>query len=135
VTLTVLDLFAGIGGFSLGLHQTGLYTTKAFCEWDPVCQKVLKKNFPGIPVYGDIDELVKSPTEHCDVDVMVGGFPCQDISLLGFGQGLKGERSRYWFSFYHLIKTHRPQGVIIENVSALVHRIGNNPSEPCRNRV
>ena len=119
--LSVLDLFAGIGGFTLGLHKTNLYETKYFCEWDESCQKVLKKHWPEIPCFGDIKELSKSNLSS-DIDVITGGFPCQDISLAGKGAGLEGARSSHWYHYLRLISEIKPKGVIIENVSALRNR-------------
>lgn len=127
--LKVLDLFAGIGGFSLGLHKTDLYETVAFCEWDKSCQKVLEKNFPGVFCYSDIKELSyrdgylyseqDEVSGFTDIDVITGGFPCQDISLAGLGAGIEGERSGHWKHYKRLINEVKPKGVIIENVSAL----------------
>jgi DNA (cytosine-5)-methyltransferase 1 len=118
--LKVLDLFSGIGGFSLGLHKTGKYETKAFCEWDKTCQSVLRKNFPGVVIYDDIKDL--SLNEDSGYDILVGGFPCQDLSLAGRGAGLEGDRSSHWFHYLRLIKEAKPKGCIIENVSALRSR-------------
>lgn len=114
--LTTLDLFSGIGGFTLGLDMTRLYKTKAFCEWDQSCQQVLTKNFPDIPIFGDIKEL-SLPEGYCDI--LTGGFPCQDISYAGKGAGLGGSRSNQYIEYIRLIKEIKPKGVIIENVSAL----------------
>jgi DNA (cytosine-5)-methyltransferase 1 len=115
--LKVLDLFSGIGGFSLGLHKTGKYETKAFCEWDKTCQSVLRKNFPDVVIYDDIKDL--SLNEDSGYDILTGGFPCQDISFSGSGAGLEGDRSSHWFHYLRLIGESRPKGCIIENVSAL----------------
>lgn len=86
----VLDLFSGIGGFSLGLERTGGFETVAFCEIDPFCRRVLAKRFPGVPCSEDITSREFSEGE---ADVITGGFPCQDISYAGAGAGLAGERS------------------------------------------
>ena len=127
--LKVLDLFAGIGGFTLGLEKTGLYETAAFCEWDENCQKVLKKHWPNIYCYSDIKSLEYQGgylySEECGVagftgiDVITGGFPCQDISYAGKGAGIEGERSGHWKHYWRLINEIQPKGVIIENVAAL----------------
>lgn len=114
--LTVLDLFSGIGGFALGLHKTNLYETINFCEWDATCRQVLEKNYPNIPCHGDIATLSSTLGSH---DVIVGGFPCQDISYAGKGAGLEGERSGHWKHYKRLIDEIKPKGVIVENVSAL----------------
>lgn len=131
--LRVLDLFSGIGGFAYGLEQTGLYETVAFCEWDKKCQAVLEKHWPSVPKFSDIANLVyleggilhddlDGSTVFTEVDVITGGFPCQDISLAGKGAGLEGERSGYWKHYKRLIQEIKPKGVIIENVSALRNR-------------
>ncbi len=70
--LKVLDLFSGIGGFSLGLERTGGFETVAFCEIDPFCQKVLKKHWPEVPIYNDVRTLDYDGA----VDVITGGYPC-----------------------------------------------------------
>jgi DNA (cytosine-5)-methyltransferase 1 len=75
-----LDLFSGIGGFSLGLESAGLVETVAFCDFDKYCQQILKKNFPGVPIYGDVKELNydKLKADGIDtIDIITGGYPCQ----------------------------------------------------------
>lgn len=135
--LNVLDLFSGIGGFSLGLHNTGGFETIAFCEQDEICQKVLRKNFSKmIPIFNDVTKIKYKQHEKgkyieygelknsrfftgMNIDVICGGFPCQDISVAGLKKGLKGERSGLWFEFYRLIKEIKPKYVVIENVANL----------------
>ena len=127
--LKTLDLFAGIGGFTLGLDKTDLFETIAFCEWDTTAQQVLKKHWPNTYCYGDIKSLEYRDgylySEACGVagitsiDIITGGFPCQDISYAGKGAGLEGERSGHWTHYLRLISEIKPKGVIIENVSAL----------------
>lgn len=127
--LKTLDLFAGIGGFTLGLSKTNLYETVAFCEWDNKAKKVLEKNFPSVFCYGDIKDLSYEGgnlssekdqfSQATDIDVITGGFPCQDISYAGKGTGLEGDRSNHWYEYLRLISEIKPKGVIIENVSAL----------------
>ena len=119
--LKVLDLFAGIGGFSLGLERTGGFETIGFCEVDKKAQAVLKKHWPEVPIYDDMTKLTKDDIDGT-VDVITGGFPCQDISLAGKGAGLEGERSGLWWEFHRLIKELQPKWVIAENVSALRSR-------------
>lgn len=122
--MNVLDLFAGIGGFSLGLERTGGFETVAFCEIEPYAQKVLKKNWPGVPVYEDVKELTgeRLRTDGISVEIITGGFPCQDISVAGRGAGLAGERSGLWSEIARLIGELRPRYAIMENVSALLGR-------------
>ncbi len=118
--MNVLDLFSGIGGFSLGLERAGMKTV-AFCEIDKKAQLVLKKHWPSVPIFSDVSALKKEEINE-KVDVICGGFPCQDISLAGRGAGLSGERSGLWFQFHRLIKEINPRYAIIENVSALRSR-------------
>jgi DNA (cytosine-5)-methyltransferase 1 len=120
--LNTLDLFAGIGGFSLGLERTGGFRTAAFCEIDKKAQQVLRKHWPDTPIFDDVSALTKDlidETVGVPVDVITGGFPCQDISLAGKAAGLAGERSGLWFQFHRLIDEIRPRYALIENVSAL----------------
>jgi len=119
--LKVLDLFSGIGGFSLGLDRTGGFETAAFCEMDKACIKVLNKHWPDVPVFNDVKTL-KGTDLNVPIDLICGGFPCQDISLAGKGAGLAGERSGLWFEFHRLIKELKPSYVIAENVAALRSR-------------
>lgn len=114
--LKVLDLFSGIGGFSLGLERTGGFETVAFCEIDPHAKKVLNKHWPDIPIYDDVVNL----NHEGEVDVITGGFPCQDLSVAGRKAGLQGARSGLWGSMFQLIGKHRPKYVIIENVANLL---------------
>ena len=118
--MNVLDLFSGIGGFSLGLERAG-FKTVAFCEVDKKCQAVLKKHWPDVPMFDDVSNLKGKDIEE-KIDVICGGFPCQDISLAGKGAGLAGKRSGLWSEFHRLIEEIRPKYAIIENVSALRSR-------------
>jgi DNA (cytosine-5)-methyltransferase 1 len=122
--LRVLDLFSGIGGFSRGLEMAGGFETVAFCEIEPFCQRVLAKHWPHVPCYPDVRELTSErlAADGIAVDVICGGFPCQDISLAGNGEGLAGERSGLWFEYARLIGELRPSYVIVENVAALLGR-------------
>lgn len=153
--LKVLDLFSGIGGFSLGLERTGGFETIAFCEIEPFCQRVLKKHWPDVPIYDDVTKLCRRIYDcepenedgevicpRCEIefgqcecigtdqfldevgqpDVICGGFPCQDISIIGKGGGLSSKRSGLWFEYLRIIGELEPKLVIIENVYALLHR-------------
>jgi len=161
--MNVLDLFSGIGGFSLGLERAGMRTV-AFCEIDPFCRRVLAKHWPDVPVWGDIrtltgDWLVANTRRECDairreasdmagaaraakenkterqrmrdaasdgrpigIDIICGGFPCQDISVAGKGAGIEGSRSGLWSEYARVIGEVRPRYVIVENVAALLGR-------------
>ena len=118
--MNVLDLFSGIGGFSLGLERAGMRTV-AFCEIEPFCRSVLKKHWPDVPIFEDVTKLKASDINE-QVNVIAGGFPCQDISTAGRGAGLSGSRSGLWFEYHRLINEIQPQFAIIENVSALRSR-------------
>lgn len=120
MTYRVLSLFAGIGGFDLGLERTGGFKTVAFCEINPFCRRVLAKHWPGVPCYEDVREL--RGEQAGPVDVICGGFPCQDISYAGPGEGLAGERSGLWREYARLIGELAPQLVLVENVAALLTR-------------
>lgn len=119
--LRVLDLFSGIGGFSLGLERCGMRTV-AFCETEPYCRRVLAKHWPEVPCYDDIRTLTaeRLARDGIAVDVLCGGFPCQDLSVAGKGAGLAGARSGLWSEYRRLIRELEPSYVIIENVSALL---------------
>ena len=122
--LRVLDLFSGIGGFSLGLERTGGFETVAFCEIEEYPRRVLAKHWPRVPCYHDVRDLTADALarDGIAVDVICGGFPCQDISFAGKGAGLAGERSGLWFHYARLIGELRPAYVIVENVAALLSR-------------
>lgn len=122
--LKVLSLFAGIGGFDLGLERTGGFETVAFCEFDKKAQRVLARHWPEVPIYDDVRTLSgeRLAADGIAVDVICGGFPCQDISTAGAGAGIEGERSGLWADYARLIGELRPIFVIVENVSALLSR-------------
>lgn len=117
--MRVLDLFSGIGGFSLGLERAGMETV-AFCEISPVCRHLLAHHWPDVPRFDDVTTLTGEQVG--PVDVICGGFPCQDISFAGKGAGLAGERSGLWREYARLVRELRPAFVIVENVAALLGR-------------
>jgi DNA (cytosine-5)-methyltransferase 1 len=122
--MNVLDLFSGIGGFSLGLERAGMRTV-AFCEIDPFCRRVLAKHWPGVPCYDDITTLTAARLAADgtrNIDVICGGFSCQDISVAGKGAGIEGSRSGLWSEYARIIGEVRPRYVIVENVAALLGR-------------
>lgn len=112
-----VDLFSGIGGFALAARWAG-YETIQFCEIEPFCHKVLIKNFPGVPIHADIVSFA-GQSFRGRVDLLTAGFPCQDISAAGKGEGLTGSRSGLWFEALRVITECRPTRVVIENVPAL----------------
>jgi DNA (cytosine-5)-methyltransferase 1 len=120
--MRVLDLFAGIGGFTIGLEKAG-FETVAFCEIEPYAQKVLRKNWPGVKIYDDVRGITaeRLAADGIGVDVITGGFPCQDISVAGKGAGIEGERSGLWSECARLIGELRPRYAIFENVTNLLN--------------
>ncbi len=119
--MNVLDLFSGIGGFSLGLERAGMRTV-AFCEIEPFARRVLAKHWPDVPCYDDVRELTadRLRSDGISVDVICGGFPCQDISVAGRRAGLEGARSGLWSEIVRLNRELRPRILIVENVTGLL---------------
>ena len=117
--LSHLDLFSGIGGFSLGLESAGVAKTVAFCDYEKWCQKVLKKHWPHVRIYGDVKELTheRLKADGIDtVDIITGGYPCQPLSVAGSQKGEQDPR-HVWPEMFRLIQELRPVFVIGENVS------------------
>jgi DNA (cytosine-5)-methyltransferase 1 len=128
--LRVLDLFSGIGGFSLGLERTGGFETVAFCEIEAFPRKVLAKHWPEVPCYDDVRTLTaeRLAVDGIAVDVITGGFPCQDISVAGKQAGIgAGTRSGLWSECIRLVSELRPQYAIFENVSNLLSGPSKQP--------
>ena len=120
--LNTLDIFAGIGGFTKGLESTGGFRTVGFCEQNLHCQKVLARHWPDVPQYDDIRTLDKDHI-HDRIDVITGGFPCQDISGANpKAAGLSGPRSSLWYEQLRLIADLQPRYVIAENSHMLRRR-------------
>jgi DNA (cytosine-5)-methyltransferase 1 len=114
----ILDLFAGIGGFSLAAHWMG-WETEAFVEQDEYAQKVLRKQFPNVPIYDDVRDYRGTDNS---ADIVCGGFPCQDVSTAGQGIGIHGSRSFLWKEMHRIISEIRPEYAVVENVAALLGR-------------
>ena len=112
-----LDLFSGIGGFALAAQWAGINTV-AFCEIEPFAQKVLKKNFPSVPVFPDICKLKRSDINE-SIDIITGGFPCQPFSIAGQKKGTEDNRD-LWPQMFRVIKEFKPAWVIGENVANFV---------------
>lgn len=114
--MTHLSLFSGIGGIDLAAEWAG-FRTVAFVEQNKFCQKVLAKHWPEVPIYDDIKTFDAKPFR--GVDLVTGGFPCQDISAAGKQAGLTGERSGLWYDMLLFITLARPAWVVVENVANL----------------
>jgi len=112
-----LDLFSGIGGFALACKWAGIETI-GFVEIDKFCQQVLNKNFPGIPIIGDIKD-VKEDTFKRPVDIITGGFPCQPFSVAGKRKGQSDDRF-LWPAMCDIIKGYKPNWVLGENVTGII---------------
>jgi DNA (cytosine-5)-methyltransferase 1 len=116
--LRIGSLFSGIGGLELGLEWAGLGPVVWQCENDPFCRSVLEKHWPGVMRFGDVEKLVCTPP----VDLICGGFPCQDISSAGKGAGLAGSRSGLWGQFARMVRETSPAWVVVENVASGANR-------------
>jgi len=130
MTLTVLDLFSGIGGFSYAAERlVGGFETKAFCEVDTACQAVLRKHWPDVPIFDDVCSLSANDLDFCP-DVITAGFPCQDLSLAGKQAGYDGERSVLFYEIIRLARELRPKFLLLENVRNLLsHKNGETFQE------
>lgn len=120
--MKVLDLFSGIGGFSLGLERAGMKTV-AFCEIEPFPRAVLKKHWPEVPCYEDVRTLTADRLARDGIgpiNVICGGFPCQDLSASGKQAGIDAERSGLWGEIVRLVSEIQPKFLIVENVANLI---------------
>lgn len=123
--IKVLDLFSGIGGFSLGLHWAGGFETVGFCEIEPFCQKVIRKNFPGTPIMEDINDFekhyrtLKWLSNGATIDLITAGLPCQPFSQGGKRQGADDPR-HLWPPTLRAIRLTQPRFVVLENVTGLL---------------
>jgi DNA (cytosine-5)-methyltransferase 1 len=115
------SLFAGIGGFDLGFERAGMK-----CEWqveiDPFARRVLERHWLDVRRHDDVRTFPPGDSDRWRVDVICGGFPCQDISNAGKRVGIEGERSGLWTEFARIIRFLRPRYVVVENVSGLLDR-------------
>lgn len=114
--MRVLDLFSGIGGFSLGLERAGM-TTVAFCEIDPFCRAVLKKHWPNVPIFEDVRTLTNEQTG--PVDLVCGGFPCQPFSVAGHRKGHEDSRNMVQ-PMLGIVQATKPAWFVGENVEGFI---------------
>ena len=117
VKLQLLDLFSGIGGFSLGLESTGFFKTIAFVEKDKFCRQVLQKNFNNIPIEEDIRNV---RGERYKADIITGGFPCQPFSVAGKRKGTDDDRY-LWDETIRVVAECKPRWFIGENVEGIIN--------------
>jgi len=115
--LKLLDLFSGIGGFSLGLESTGYFETIAFVEKDKFCQQVLKKNFKDIPIESEVRDV---KGDRYAADIVCGGFPCQPFSVAGKRKGTDDDRY-LWDETIRIVRECKPRWFIGENVEGIIN--------------
>ena len=121
--LKILDLFSGLGGFSLGLERTGRFKTVAFCDNDKFSTLVLQKHWKGVKVYNDVKEIKKERLEADGIpspDVITGGFPCQPFSVAGKQAGTSDDRY-LWPEMFRIIQEFTPRWVVGENVKGITN--------------
>ena len=119
----VLDLFSGLGGFSLGLERTGHFRTVAFCDNNKFSKAILDKHWKGIKIYDDVREITKERLQADGIefpDIVTGGFPCQPFSVAGQQKGTSDDR-HLWPEMFRIIKAFKPRFVIGENVRGIVN--------------
>ena len=115
--LKLLDLFSGIGGFSLGLESTGYFETIGFVEKDKFCHEVLSKNFPNITIESEVRNVKGS---NYKADIITGGFPCQPFSVAGKRRGTDDDRY-LWDETIRIIRETKPRWFIGENVEGIIN--------------
>ncbi len=115
--MRTLDLFAGIGGLSLAAEEAGMEIV-GHCEIDPFCQQILQARWPDVEMIADVREVHYEPGQ---IEVVCGGFPCQDLSVAGRQAGLGGERSGLWFEMLRVVREAQPTWVVAENVRGAVN--------------
>jgi DNA (cytosine-5)-methyltransferase 1 len=123
--LSVAGLFAGVGGFEKGLAAAG-HHTELLCEIDPLARAVLAARFPGVPLHDDIQTLTTLPRK---VDLLVGGFPCQDLSQAGRTAGIRGSRSGLVGEVFRLLSVRPVKHVLLENVPFMLQLAGGHAME------
>jgi DNA (cytosine-5)-methyltransferase 1 len=124
------SLFSGYGGLDLAVKKVFDAEVVWHCEWEDAPSKILEANFPGVPNYRDVRKVDWASVE--PVDILTGGFPCQDVSLAGRRAGMgEGTRSGLWSEFAKAIEVLKPKWVVIENVRGLLSAKANSDVEQC----
>jgi DNA (cytosine-5)-methyltransferase 1 len=124
------SLFSGYGGLDLAVAEAFGAEVAWHCEWDDAPAKILERNFPGVPNFRDVSKVDWAAVE--PVDILTGGFPCQDLSLAGKRAGLRdGTRSGLWSEFAEAIRVIQPKFVVIENVRGLLSASAYSDLEFC----
>jgi DNA (cytosine-5)-methyltransferase 1 len=118
--LRIGSLFSGIGGLELGLEWAGVGQTVWQVESNAFCRAILRKHWPRVPRFLDVRNVGKHNLD--PVDVLCGGFPCQDLSTAGKKEGIYGKRSGLWFEYLRIVSEIKPAIVVVENVSGLIRR-------------
>ena len=121
--MKILDLFSGLGGFSLGLERTGCFETVAFCDNNKFSKLILDKHWKGTKIYDDIREITKEKFKTDGIespDIITGGFPCQPFSVAGKQKGTSDDR-HLWPEMFRIIKAFKPRFVIGENVRGIIN--------------
>ena len=113
--LTIGSLFSGIGGLELGLERAGLGPVVWQVEIDPFCRRWLNAHWPEVERFEDVRTVGSALVP---VDLVCGGFPCQDVSSAGSRRGLAGSRSGLWFEFSRIVELLQPRWVVVENVAS-----------------
>ena len=112
--LKILDLFSGLGGFSLGLERTGCFKTTAFCDNNKYSRLLLQKHWKGVKIYNDVREINKEQLESDGIqfpDIITGGFPCQPFSVAGKQKGTSDDR-HLWHEMFRIVKEFTPRWII-----------------------
>jgi len=123
MTYKILDLFSGLGGFSLGLERTGHFETAAFCDNDKFSKLILDKHWKGVKIYDDVREITKEKFKEDGIpfpDIITGGVPCQPFSVAGKQKGTSDDR-HLWPEMFRIIKAFKSKFVIVENVRGLIN--------------
>lgn len=124
------SLFSGYGGLDLAVANVTGATVAWHCEWEAAPSAILEKRFPGVPNFHDVSQVDWTQVE--PVDILTGGFPCQDLSLAGKRAGMKeGTRSGLWSEFHKAIEILKPRLVVIENVRGILSATAHSDLEPC----